>query len=84
MTDQFTYPIGDKSITLPLLGGMSMGIAREIRNMGLSEAIFTMVEDYLDEDGLALFDTLPQSELPAFVKAWREASGISLGESAAS
>lgn len=84
MSDLFTYKIGKKSITLPPLGGMSMGIARRIRELGLSEAVFVIVEEYLDEDGLALFDTMPQAELPAFIKAWREASGISLGESEAS
>jgi hypothetical protein len=46
--------------------------------------VFVIVEAYLDEAGLAIFDKMPQAELPAFVAAWREASGITLGESAAS
>lgn len=85
-TDTFEYKVGKKTLTLPLLSGphMTLGLARKTRGQSITDATFTAAEALLDDEGLALFDQIPQSEFAEFVKAWHEASGISLGESKAS
>lgn len=86
MTDAFKYKVGKRTLTLPLLSGphMSLGLARKTRNLSITDATFLAAEELLDDEGLALFDKIPQSEFAEFVKAWHEASGITLGESRAS
>lgn len=84
MSKNFTYNVGDESITLPSLKNLSMGVARKTRGLSLVESVCVMVEEFLTDDELAVFDKIPQSELSDFVRAWRESSGIALGESTAS
>lgn len=81
---QFEYQIGDGTITLPLLNRLTMGDASATLGKSLTEATIILVERYLEGDELERFHSMPQTNFAAFVLAWREASGVSVGESKAS
>lgn len=59
---------------------MSAGFLRKYRNADVAEQMFALVENALDEDALALFDTLSISEMERFYTLWQEDSGITAGE----
>lgn len=83
---QFTHEFSDgKSVTIPRFkSAMTFGRARKMRKLDEAEQMFALIEDVCDEAALALLDEMDADETEAFIKAWQEDSGVSLGESSSS
>ena len=62
---------------------MPLGIARTHRNDNV-DYMWASIEWALSEDDLAVFDQIPEAQLPDIYKAWREHDGVDMGESDAS
>jgi hypothetical protein len=62
---------------------MPIGVARLNRDSGV-DYMWAEFEWGLSPDDLAVFDQIPQPQLPEIYKAWRDSDGVDLGESGAS
>ena len=80
-SDVFEYTHAGKKITLPLMNKLKFGIVRKLRKLEDEEQMFAMIEMVADEKTLAVIDDMDGDEVGEFVKAWRDESGIDLGES---
>lgn len=77
---EFTLPGSKKKYSIPLAKYLKPSLAIEMaQNIPLSTKI---ILDHYAPGSFDLFDSADQTE--AFAAAWREASGIGLGESSAS
>lgn len=81
-TEKFHYktPAGDE-IIIPKFKHLSAGLIRSVRRSSAEDQIFTALEDVADEDTLAFVDAMTQEQMNDFVLAWREDSGVGVGES---
>lgn len=84
MTEQFHYQHHDRTITLPYLRNIKVGVIRKLRNLGAEDQFFGILEAVADEDTLAVIDDMTADEFGAVMEQWQQASGITVGESVAS
>lgn len=75
MAGTFTWT-SDSGITinLPYRGAITSGLLRRIRRLDGVDAMYTLMEEVLDEDTLAATDTLTLGEVNAMWEAWQEAT----------
>jgi hypothetical protein len=62
---------------------LPIGLARRNRDSN-ADYMWAEFEWALSEDDLAVFDRIPQPQLPKIYAAWRDSDGVDLGESDAS
>lgn len=79
--DPFIREIDGVEVRLPSLGYLKPGLIRKIRNLGDVNAMYTLLETVLDDKALAVLDDMDPDDYAEFIDAWREHSGVSLGES---
>lgn len=80
---EFTFPRSKKVYSVPLVKYIRPGLAIEIGELGEVEMVKRLFEEFAP--GQNLLDKFEDMEqLEAWAHAWREASGISVGESQAS
>lgn len=79
--DDFVTELDGVEIRLPSLSYMTPGIVRVIRNMSDIDQTFTILEKSLTAEAMAKVDTLDPEEFNDLLIAWRDHSGITLGES---
>lgn len=83
--DDFVKVIGEGDdaveIRLPSLTFLPTRVARRVRTLSQSDAMFTVFEMYLNEEQLEAFDDLDADEFEQLCTDWKEHSGVSLGES---
>ncbi|MGW5316720.1 hypothetical protein [Nocardia thailandica] len=82
--DDFVYSLGDTEITMPSLTYLQTGLVRRMRGLGDRAAMWFVLEETGSEEALKAIDETYPDELDAFMSAWAEHSGITLGESEAS
>ncbi len=78
--EDFVYEYDGETITLPSLATVSAGFVRRTRKLSPADQLFTLIEEEADADALAVIDRMAGAEFTAFQKAWREHSGVGLGE----
>lgn len=85
MSQNFTWtsPSG-KQVTLPSLNTIPAGVLRRHRKLDEVDFVFTILEDVLDEDGLAQLDSLGFGEINGLFEAWQKNAGATVGESSGS
>lgn len=81
--EKFHYKTPHGEIVATKFKNLPIGLVRKMRH-AQGDAVFSMVEEALDEEALAVFDKLSLDEFAAFQAAWTADSGISVGESSAS
>lgn len=79
-TDYVT-DIDGVEVRLPSLSYMKPGLIRKIRRLGDVDAMYTLMELTLTPDALAVVDEMDPDAYKDMLEAWREHSGVSLGES---
>lgn len=86
MLDKFHYKMKDgQEIIAPRFSQIPVGVTRKARRLDAAlDQVFYLIEECLDEESLALYDTLTMEEAGAFNKAWQEDAGVTAGESSAS
>lgn len=77
----FVTTIDDVEVRMPSLSYLKPGLIRKIRRLGDVDAMYTLMELVLDEKALATIDEMDPEEYGSMLEAWREHSGVSLGES---
>jgi len=83
--EPYRYRVGDSEIVLPpFKKAAKTGWLRKNRHLSEMDLTFMLIEDLLDEDQLALFDSLDLDEFEEFSKGWQQDSGVTLPESSAS
>lgn len=78
--DDFVTTIDGTEIRLPSMSFMKPGLVRKIRRLTDIDAIYTLLEELLDDKALAAVDDMDPLDFEQFMKDWRQHSGISLGE----
>lgn len=68
-------------IRLPSLSYLRPGLLRQIRRMGETDSVFTIIEMSVSERAQEILDAMELDEWDALLDMWREHSGISMGES---
>lgn len=77
---EFTFPGSKKKYTLPMLKFIKPSLVRDIGHLDEMDGFSEILKAYYpDEDLFAKFEDADQFE--AFVNAWKDESGVSLGES---
>ncbi|WP_280438925.1 hypothetical protein [Nocardia cyriacigeorgica] len=79
--EDFVRKVGGVEIRLPSLSNLPFGVVRRNRHATKTELMFVVMEDVLTDKQLAAIDKLHNAEIRDLVDAWREHSGIDLGES---
>ncbi|MBF6459802.1 hypothetical protein IU433_12220 [Nocardia puris] len=79
--DPYIHKIGATEVSLPSLTYLKPGIVRRVRRMDNIDAMYTVMELLLDPDVLELIDEMDPEDYEELLAAWREHSGLSLGES---
>lgn len=79
--DDYVTTINDVEVRLPSLAYLKPGLVRKIRRLDNIDAMYTLLELTLSEDALAVLDDMDPDQYGAVLEAWREHSGVSLGES---
>lgn len=68
-----------KTIELPDFGDLPTGVIRRSRKEPEEDKSWFILEETLDEESLAVLDSLPLSEFAAHMKNWT--GSVALGES---
>lgn len=77
---EFTFPGSKKKYSLPLLKFIRPSLIRDIGQLDEMDGFSKILTEYYpNEDLFAKFDDADQFE--AFIEAWKDESGVSLGES---
>jgi hypothetical protein len=79
--DDFVQQVNGVEIRLPSLSYLRPGLVRRIRRLGDVDAMYTLLELALTPAALAVLDDMTPDAYNELLEAWREHSGISLGES---
>lgn len=83
--DDYVHTIGVGSdateVRLPSLAYLKPGVIRRIRRLGDVDAMYTLMEMVLSTDALEAIDDMDPDDYEAMLDAWREHSGVTLGES---
>lgn len=82
----YTHVLDGKSFTLPLISHLDVpfGLKRKMHHLDEQGQVIEMIEFAADEEALAVIDTMNEGQFEEFLESWGEASGITVGESAAS
>lgn len=83
-SEKFRYDVEGGTIVLPSLKFIKSGVIRKLRKLDETDQMFSLFETLLPEDQLDLVDELTGEQLTELATAWRDFSGVSMGESAAS
>lgn len=83
-TEQFHYTHKGQEIVLPPLRSLKAGLLRKVRRLSADDQLFTILEETVDDDTLAVIDDMDAEQLGEFFDGWQKHSGINLGESTAS
>lgn len=79
---EFTYTTTTgKTVTMPDLGSIPVGVIRKTRNLPEIDQVFTILESLMGDDELAAFDELTAPEVTEVIEAWKTGGGVGLGES---
>lgn len=78
---EFRFPDDDRTFNVPLLQYIRPALALEFTNGNDVAAVKALFNEYLG-DSFGMFEDSEQ--LQAFMAAWQQASGVSMGESPAS
>ncbi len=85
MLEKFRYDLPDgHRVELPRFENVPVGVIRKTRRLADADQVFTILEEIIPPKDLAHIDKLDRAEFNDFVKAWREGSSVSPGESSAS
>ncbi|MGN2635338.1 hypothetical protein ACTD5D_03905 [Nocardia takedensis] len=79
--DKFVRVIDGVEVSLPSLSYLRPGLIRRIRKLGDVDALYTLLELELSPQALAVVDEMDPEDYREFLDAWREHSGVNLGES---
>lgn len=79
--DDYVTEIDGVEVRMPSLSYLKPGLIRKIRRLGDIDAMYTLFELVLNEKTLAVIDEMDPEAYGAMLEAWREHSGVSLGES---
>lgn len=79
--EPFVHKIGEMAVELPSLNWIKPGIIRKIRHLSQIDQMYTLFEIVLTPEELAAVDDLDPDEFENMCTAWREHSGIAMGES---
>lgn len=82
--DPFVYTVGEVEITLPSLSYLKPGLVRRLRRLNGTDQMYTLLEEVLDDDTLAVIDEMDPDDFDAMREQWHKHSGIDMGKSAAS
>jgi hypothetical protein len=75
----YTIKHNGETITLPDFTNLPVGILRKARKLSLDEQTWFFVESVLDEQNLAVLDTMSLTEFTKALEGWTQ--GAPLGES---
>jgi len=75
--------VEDVTLTFKDIALIPIGIARANKH-NAEDHMWATFEWGLSAEDLAVFDRIPQPQLPEIYRAWRESEGIDSGESSAS
>ncbi|WP_457149584.1 hypothetical protein [Mycobacteroides abscessus] len=67
-------------LSVPKFGEMKSAELRKIRKLAMEDQLFTLLENILSDDDLAVVDEMTMTELGEFYKAWQADSDITSGE----
>lgn len=85
MMEKFHYTLPDGyEVVVPQFGNIKLGIIRKTRKLPQADQMFTLLESICTEEDLEHLDDLDRDQFNDFSTAWRDASGVGLGESSAS
>ena len=84
MNEQFHYQHNGRTVTLPYLRNIKVGVIRKLRNLGPEDQFFGILEAVAAEGTLAVIDDMTADEFGAVMEQWQKDSGITVGESVAS
>lgn len=79
--DDFVKDVDGTEVRLPSLSYLKPGLIRKIRNRSDIDAMYTLLEEALDEKTLKVLDDMDPDLYAELIDEWREHSGVSLGES---
>ena len=82
--DPFVRVIDGVEVSLPSLSYLKPGLIRRIRRLPDVDAMYTLLELALSPEALAVLDDMDPDAYQELLEEWRDHSGGSLGESAAS
>lgn len=82
--DPFVYTIGETEIILPSLSYLKPGQVRRLRRLNGTDQMYTLLEEVLDADTLAVIDEMDPDEFETMREQWHKHSGLDMGKSAAS
>jgi len=75
----YTYTHNGNEVTLPDFQAIPVGLVRKIRNESENDQAWLILEYLLDEEQLAVVDTMTVPEFAQFMNGWTQ--GANLGES---
>lgn len=84
MSGKFKHEVGGKTITLPSLAHVPVGVRRKTRKLDSEEQMWATLEAITDAKTLEVIDALTSEQLQELLAEWQKFSGIELGESGAS
>lgn len=67
-----------KTYSLPSFRNIKSGTLRKIRNQGEVDQMYTLLEDFADEETLTAIDDFNMTELIEFFRGWERQAGMSL------
>jgi hypothetical protein len=79
----YTTTEGDE-LTVPYMRNLPVGTFRKLRHLSEMDGTFALLEDILDDDGMAAVDRMTLAEFEDFTSQWQRESGIAPGESGGS
>lgn len=83
---EFAYKtLSGETLVIPRFkSSLNSGMIRRFRKLDGLDQFYSLMEEILNEDQIAVTDKMPPEEFDAFVTAWQADSGVTLGESSAS
>ncbi|MDO3649334.1 hypothetical protein [Nocardia mangyaensis] len=79
--DDFVERVGQVEVRLPSLTYLKPGIIRQVRRLGLADALYTIIELSVPREILTVLDEMDHDDYHRLLAAWQRHSGVSLGES---
>lgn len=79
--NQFPFTAAGKSYTLPLMKLLPIGVAAKFETGKTADMLDAFVEILDGPEPRAFVEGLDTEQLEALMKAWQDASGVSVGES---
>ncbi|TDP27617.1 hypothetical protein [Nocardia ignorata] len=79
--EDFVERVGSVEVRLPSLTYLKPGTIRRIRRLGLTDALYTIIELSVPGEVLAALDDMDHDSYHRLIASWQRHSGVSLGES---